>query len=138
MKPIHDLEIKNLLMRANDARERAYTPYSNFNVGACLKGASGAYYMGCNIENSSYGATNCAERTALFNAIYEGEREFEALAIVSDSSKFTVPCGICRQALSEFCSDDMPVICCNNSGKYKVLSFGELLPYSFKATDMDK
>lgn len=86
MKPIHDLEIKNMLRMANDARDRAYVPYSGFRVGACIKGETGAYYLGCNVENVSYGATNCAERTALFKAIYEGERAFDALAIVSTAT----------------------------------------------------
>ena len=88
------------------------------------------------MENVSYGATNCAERTALFKAIYEGERAFDALAIVSDSHNFTVPCGICRQSLSEFCDDDMPVICSNGVGKYKVMRFGELFPYAFAPQDI--
>ena len=136
MIAIHDLEIKNMIRMAMDARDRAYVPYSGFRVGACIKTHTGAYYLGCNIENASFGATNCAERTALFKAVYEGEREFEALAIVSDSSNYTVPCGICRQALSEFCEPDMPVICANNEGKDKVFTFGEMLPYSFKPSDM--
>lgn len=136
MKPIHDLEIKNMLRMANDARDRAYVPYSGFRVGACIKGETGAYYLGCNVENVSYGATNSAERTALFKAIYEGERAFDALAIVSDSHNFTVPCGICRQSLSEFCDDDMPVICSNGVGKYKVMRFGELFPYAFAPQDI--
>lgn len=136
MIAIHDLEIKNMIRMAMDARDRAYVPYSGFRVGACIKTHTGAYYLGCNIENASFGATNCAERTALFKAVYEGEREFEALAIVSDSSNYTVPCGICRQVLSEFCESDMPVICANNEGKYKVFTFGDMLPYSFKASDM--
>lgn len=136
MIAIHDLEIKNMIRMAMDACDRAYVPYSGFRVGACIKTHTGAYYLGCNIENASFGATNCAERTALFKAVYEGEREFEALAIVSDSSNYTVPCGICRQALSEFCEPDMPVICANNEGKYKVFTFGDMLPYSFKASDM--
>ena len=136
MIAIHDLEIKNMIRMAMDARDRAYVPYSGFRVGACIKTHTGAYYLGCNIENASFGATNCAERTALFKAVYEGEREFEALAIVSDSSNYTVPCGICRQALSEFCEPDMPVICANNEGQYKVFTFGDMLPYSFKPSDM--
>ena len=122
MIAIHDLEIKNMIRMAMDARDRAYVPYSGFRVGACIKTHTGAYYLGCNIENASFGATNCAERTAL--------------AIVSDSSNYTAPCGICRQALSEFCEPDMPVICANNEGKYKVFTFGDMLPYSFKPSDM--
>ena len=96
MRSIHEFEVKNLLRMANDARERAYVPYSGFRVGACLKGASGAYYYGCNIENAAYSPTVCAERVAMFRAIYEGERTFDALAIVWDGDTPAVPCGVCR------------------------------------------
>ena len=102
MRNIHEFEVKNLLRMANDAKERAYVPYSGFRVGACLKGASGAYYFGCNIENAAYSPTVCAERVAMLRAIYEGEREFDALAIVWDGDAPAVPCGVCRQVLSEF------------------------------------
>ncbi len=84
MRSIHDFEVKNMLRMANDARDRAYTPYSGFRVGVCLKAASGAYYMGCNIENAAYTPTVCAERVAMFKAVYEGERAFDAIAIVWD------------------------------------------------------
>ncbi|MBE6883055.1 MAG: cytidine deaminase [Ruminococcaceae bacterium] len=87
----------------------AYVPYSHFQVGAALLGRSGRIYSGCNIENSSYGATNCAERTALFKAVSEGEREFDAIAIVSSAGTATPPCGICRQVLSEF-APALPVL----------------------------
>ena len=133
---IQDIEIKNMLRMANEARHRAYVPYSHFRVGACLKSASGAYYLGANIENMSYGVTNCAERTALFKAVYDGERNFEALLIVSDSPNYTVPCGVCRQALSEFCNPGMPVICANRNGEYRALTLGDLLPNAFAPEDM--
>ncbi|MBR0026232.1 MAG: cytidine deaminase [Clostridia bacterium] len=138
MKSIHDLEIKNLIRMASDAKMRAYAPYSGFCVGACLKGATGAYYLGCNIENAAYSPTNCAERTALFKAIYEGERKFDALAIISDSDKVTVPCGVCRQALAEFCDGDMPVICADKNGKWIVVELSELMPYPFLPEDVQK
>ena len=93
MRNIHEFEVKNLLRMANDAKERAYVPYSGFRVGACLKGASGAYYFGCNIENAAYSPTVCAERVAMLRAIYEGEREFDALAIVWDGDS----CGPLRR-----------------------------------------
>ena len=132
-----ELEVKNLLRMANDAKERAYVPYSGFRVGACLKGASGAYYFGCNIENAAYSPTVCAERVAMLRAIYEGEREFDALAIVWDGDTPAVPCGVCRQVLSEFCDGEMPIICANRKGEYKMVSLDDLLPYAFSKKDMN-
>ena len=122
---------------ANDAKERAYVPSPGFRVGACLKGASGAYYFGCNIENAAYSPTVCAERVAMLRAIYEGEREFDALAIVWDGDTPAVPCGVCRQVLSEFCDGEMPIICANRKGEYKMVSLDDLLPYAFSKKDMN-
>ena len=130
-RTIHELEIKNLLRLANEAMDRAYAPYSGYRVGACLKGASGAYYLGCNIENASYSATNCAERTAVYKAVSEAERGFDAIAIVSTGDQPTLPCGVCLQVLSEFCEPDMPIICANRSGKYQLYSLETLLPHPF-------
>lgn len=138
MRNIHDFEVKNMLRMANEARDRAYAPYSNFRVGACLKGATGAYYLGCNIENAAYSPTNCAERTAMFKAVYEGERQFDALAIVWDGEKPAVPCGVCRQVLAEFCDPEMPVICANRKGEYKIFAMGDLLPDAFLPEDLKK
>ncbi len=135
-RDIHDFEIKNLLRMANDAMERAYVPYSNFRVGACLKGATGAYYLGCNIENAAYSPTNCAERTAMFKAIYDGEREFDALAVVASSDICTPPCGVCRQVLAEFCSPSMPIICANRTGQYEVYTLEQLLPNAFTPNNL--
>ena len=137
MKEINRFEIAKMIALATEARERAYAPYSGFRVGACLKAVSGAYYLGCNIENASYTPTICAERTAVFKAVYEGERSFEALAIISDSSKFTSPCGVCRQVLAEFCDAEMPVILADKDGAYKLMSLGELLPLAFTKGDME-
>ena len=137
MKQLHEFEIKKMLRLADEARERAYAPYSNFHVGACLKTESGAYYLGCNIENAAFTPTCCAERTALFKAVYEGERDFEAIAIISDSLNPTAPCGVCRQALAEFCKPDMPVICADRDGVYVVRELSELLPMAFTAKDME-
>lgn len=131
MNEIREFEIKKMLKLAKEAKERAYAPYSFFRVGACLKAGSGAYYQGCNIENAAYSPTNCAERTAVFKAVYEGERRFEAIAITSDSESATFPCGVCRQVLAEFCKSDMPVICSNNALEYKIFELGELLPEAF-------
>lgn len=136
MRNIHDFEVKNMLRQANDARDRAYVPYSSFRVGACVKGASGAYYLGCNIENAAYSPTVCAERNAMFKAVYEGERAFDAVAIVWDGENPAVPCGVCRQVLAEFCDPEMPVICANRKGEYKVLALGELLPFAFTPADL--
>ena len=138
MRSIHDFEVKNMLRMANEARERAYVPYSGFRVGACLKGATGAYYLGCNIENAAYSPTNCAERTAMFKAIYEGERQFDAIAIVWDGERPAVPCGVCRQVLAEFCDPEMPVICATRKGEYKLVAMGDLLPDAFLPGDMQK
>ena len=136
MRSIHDFEVKNMLRMANEARDRAYVPYSGFHVGACLKGSTGAYYLGCNIENAAYSPTNCAERTAMFKAVYEGERQFDALAIVWDGDRPAVPCGVCRQVLAEFCDGEMPVICANRKGEYKLFALGELLPEAFLPEDL--
>lgn len=138
MRNIHDFEVKNILRMANEARDRAYAPYSNFRVGACLKGATGAYYLGCNIENAAYSPSNCAERTAMFKAVYEGERQFDALAIVWDGENPAVPCGVCRQVLAEFCDPEMPVICANRKGEYKLVAMGDLLPDAFLPRDLGK
>lgn len=138
MRSIHDFEVKNMLRMANEARDRAYVPYSNFRVGACLKGATGAYYLGCNIENAAYSPSNCAERTAMFKAVYEGERQFDAIAIVWDGENPAVPCGVCRQVLAEFCDPEMPVICANRKGEYKLVALGDLLPDAFLPRDLGK
>lgn len=135
-RTVHELEVKNLLRLANEAMDRAYAPYSGYRVGACLKGISGAYYLGCNIENVSFSPTNCAERTAVFKAVSEGERNFEALAVISSGEQITLPCGVCRQVLREFCEPEMPVICANRSGKYQIYELGELLPHAFTSEEM--
>lgn len=131
MRKIHEFEVKNMLRMADEAKERAYAPYSKFKVGVCLKGGSGAYYMGANIENASYSATVCAERAAMYKAVYDGEKEFDAIAIISDSKTSTMPCGVCRQVLSEFCDGEMPVICASSDGEYIVMALSDLFPAPF-------
>ena len=128
---------EELIEAARQAREKAYCPYSQYMVGAAVLGTDGKIYTGCNIENASYTPTVCAERTAVFKAVYEGERKFEAIAIISDSANYTAPCGVCRQVLSEFCEADMPVILANKEGEYKLVSLGELLPLAFTKEDME-
>lgn len=125
-----------LIALALKARERAYVPYSGFRVGACLLTRSGQLFLGCNIENAAYSPTNCAERTALFKAVSEGETEFAALAVASDSEHHTYPCGVCRQVLSEFCAADMPVFCANRDGSFVETTLGGLLPMAFTKEDM--
>lgn len=131
---------KELLMKAVEAREFAYAPYSNHKVGAALVGKSGKIYTGCNVENAAYTPTNCAERTALFKAISEGEREFSAIAIVGGLgdklSEVCAPCGVCRQVLSEFCDPDMPIIM-GTPDNIKVSTLSELLPFSFGKGNLD-
>jgi cytidine deaminase len=121
----------NLVQMAIDAKSKAIPTYSNFHVGAALLTKSGKVYLGANIENSSYGLTICAERTAVFNAVLEGEREFESIAIAGDSDEHISPCGACRQVLMELCGKDLKVFMVNNKGEYKESVLSELLPYSF-------
>ena len=126
---------KTLVERAVAARERAYSPYSSFCVGAALLCADGSVYEGANIENSSYGATNCAERTAFFTAIMEGKREFTAIAIVGskrgdDISSYCAPCGICRQVMAEFCRSDFEVLLFDGKN-IKTYTLANILPEAF-------
>ncbi len=133
---IHEFEVRNMVRMALDAKKRAYAPYSGFHVGACLKAGSGAYYMGCNIENAAFSPTICAERVAIYKAVYEGERNLEAMALVWDGNRFAVPCGVCRQVMAEFCPPDMPVICAKSDGTYKIVPLNELLPMAFMPEDL--
>ena len=130
MKP----QAETLLQAALWVRENAYAPYSHFCVGAALLGADGVVYTGCNVENVSFGATNCAERTALFYAVSQGCRSFRAMAVVGGPAgpiqAVCSPCGICRQVLNEF-SDDMRVICGQYGQGFDVVPLAELLPHSF-------
>ncbi len=124
---------KDLIDKAIQAREKAYVPYSKFKVGAALKTKDGKIYLGCNIENASFSMTNCAERTAFFKAISEGEREFSAIAIVGgkDKIEFCPPCGACRQVMREFCNKDFKIILFDGEDE-SVYTLGELLPLNFK------
>ena len=140
----HQKLLDTLIPRAWEAAENAYVPYSGFRVGAALLTKDGRIYPGCNIENSAYGPSNCAERTAFFSAIAQGEREFAAIAVVGrfvDGSPaggdgFAYPCGVCRQVMSEFCHPDhFLVLLESGSGERKVLTLGELRPYGFVLKD---
>ncbi|HBH95516.1 MAG TPA: cytidine deaminase [Ruminococcaceae bacterium] len=122
-----------LCRKAEEALENAYCPYSKYRVGAAVMTGSGKVYTGCNIENSSYGASNCGERTAVFNAVSSGERNLTAIAVFTDiGNPPPFPCGICRQVLSEFCGGDTPVIVFDGEKSVYNLTLEELLPYSFE------
>mgnify|MGYP003586372221 FL=1 len=123
------MEDQELIELARKAREFSYSPYSNFKVGAALITHEGKVYSGCNIENASFGITDCAERTAIFKAVSEGAREIDTIAIIADSDGPCSPCGACRQAMAEF--KVKRVIMANLKGEVKAVSLAELLPYSF-------
>ena len=129
----------DLMRMAEEARLGAYAPYSDFLVGAALLTKSGKVYTGCNIENASFGATNCAERTAIFKAISEGERQFSAIAVVGgkrqDPPAFCAPCGICRQVMAEFCDSDFRILL-GNSDKLEAYTLAAILPLSFGRDDL--
>lgn len=129
-----ELEIQKLMDCAIKARENAYSPYSHFAVGAALLCEDGTLYEGCNIENASYGLTNCAERTAIFKAVSEGHIKFKALAVVADAEGPCAPCGACRQVMAEF---KIPLIIMGNlMGNIKIVTIEELLPFSFSECDV--
>ena len=125
-----------LIQRAKDAMAHSYSPYSGYKVGAALLCADGTIYEGCNIENASYSPTICAERTAFFKAIYDGHRNFTAIAICGGKNGVITgsfpPCGVCRQVMREFCDDDFTVILIGD-GSYETRTLGQLLPDSFRA-----
>ncbi len=123
-------EYDHLIVIARQSRENAHAPYSNFRVGAALRAVSGRVFGGCNVENATYGLTVCAERTALFKAISEGERRFDAISVVTDTDTLTPPCGACRQLIWEFCGD-VPVILANLKGKTEIVQMRDLFPRPF-------
>lgn len=127
---------------AFEAREKAYAPYSGFTVGAALITEENKIYKGCNIENASYGATNCAERTAFFKAVSEGEHGFKAIVIVGGKAgelpeTFAFPCGMCRQVMTEFCNEDFCVICVKSKNDIQVFSLKDLNPFGFDKEAMN-
>ena len=125
-----------LVELAKEAMTRAYAPYSGFQVGAALLTRDGRVYQGCNIENAAFGPTNCAERTAFFKAVYDGCREFAAIAVCGGKNGEITgafpPCGVCRQVMREFCEDDFVIYMVNETG-YEAITLAELLPHSFSA-----
>lgn len=124
---------EDLLRQAIEARANAYTPYSNYKVGAALLTKSGQVYQGCNIENAAYTPSVCAERTAIFKAVSEGERDFEAIAVVTANKG--APCGVCRQVLREF-APNITIILGDVKGNYELLTLPDLLPHSFGPEDL--
>ena len=125
----------DLAEEAIKAKAKAHPPYSNFHVGAALLTEGGKLYLGANIENSSYSLTICAERTAIFNAILEGDRKFRAIAIASDAPDFCPPCGACRQVISDLCGN-IDVVMVNHKKETKVLKLSDLLPFAFGDKDL--
>lgn len=129
-------DVKDLIRKALGARTKAYAPYSHYQVGAALLSGQGRVYPGCNVENASYGAAICAERIAFVRAVQEGEREFQAIAIVGglegeNPKDYAYPCGICRQVMQEFCGPDFEVITAVSEDDYEIHSLEEMLPWGF-------
>ncbi|EXJ22465.1 Cytidine deaminase [Alkalibacterium sp. AK22] len=127
---------QDLVDKATAMLDKAYVPYSHFPVGAALISKSGEVFAGCNIENASYGLSNCAERTAIFKAVSEGHTSFDYLVITGNTEGPISPCGACRQVMAEFCEADMPVLLTNKKGKVKETTVKELLPGAFQSGDM--
>ena len=131
-----------LCAAAIEAMGKAYAPYSGYKVGAALLTADGKVYAGCNIENASYTPTICAERTAIFKAVSEGEREFAMLAVCGGKDGQITgafpPCGVCRQVMAEFCAKDMPILIVTGEDSHTAVTLGELLPYAFDTNYIKK
>lgn len=123
--------VDKLLEAAKQAQEKAYAPYSKFRVGAALITTDGKMYTGCNIENASFGLTNCAERTAIFKMMSEGKQKIEEILVIGDTEEFLPPCGACRQVIVEFASEDTVVYMSNKYGDFKKTTVGELMPFIF-------
>lgn len=132
------MDIQALIAQAIEARKKAYAPYSNFQVGAAVLTKNNEVFLGCNIENASYGLTNCAERTAIFKAVSEGEKEIKAIVIVGDTDGPISPCGACRQVMAEFCDENTKIILTNLKGDSVDTTINELLPGFFSSKDLTK
>jgi cytidine deaminase len=132
----NDMTDEQLIEEAKKAMEFAYVPYSKFAVGAALLTTDGKVYRGCNIENAAYSMCNCAERTAFFKALSEGDRQFKKLVVIADTDRPCSPCGACRQVMAEFCSKEMKVILTNLKGDRTDLTVEQLLPGAFTAEDL--
>lgn len=130
-----DEKISLLIEKATEMLKFSYVPYSHFHVGAALLAKDGTIFTGCNIENAAYGPSNCAERTAIFKAVSEGVKDFEAIAVVGGPNgkieDFCPPCGVCRQVMAEFCKKDFIIILANGKKEIKIFTLDQLLPESF-------
>ncbi len=131
------MQIEELAKEAKQAMKTAYVPYSKFPVGAALEAQDGTMYHGCNIENSSYGLSNCAERTAIFKAVSEGVTSFKSITVIGDTAGPIAPCGACRQVIAEFCAPNMPVYLTNLKGDIHQTTVEQLLPGAFSKEDLD-
>lgn len=132
------MEYRELIREALKYRENAYVPYSRFKVGAAVIMDDNKVYGGCNVENASFGATNCAERTAIFKAVSEGNKKLKAIAVVGDTSTYTAPCGICRQVIAEFGDENTEIIIIKNENDYKIKKLEDILPGAFTKEDLNK
>lgn len=139
-----EFDAKQLAAAAIKARTMSYSPYSRFAVGAALLAESGKLYLGCNIENAAYSVTNCAERTALFKAVSEGERRFAAIAVAGGPAgaqggllPLCTPCGVCRQALFEFGGSSLPVVLAQSETEYQLKTLAQLLPMGFGPANLE-
>ncbi|AXF54695.1 cytidine deaminase [Salicibibacter kimchii] len=130
--------METIIQRAKEAKASAYVPYSTFPVGACAETEDGFYFQGCNIENASFGLSNCGERTAIFNAVSAGAKRLKKIAVVADTKEPVSPCGACRQVMAEFMDPEAEVVLANVKGDRKKVTVSELLPGAFEAGDMDE
>jgi len=137
MKRVMGMKMDQLLNEAKEARLKAYVPYSKFQVGAALLAKDGKVYQGCNIENAAYSMCNCAERTAIFKAVSEGVREFQAIAVVADTEGPVSPCGACRQVMSELLQPETKVYLTNLNNKTSEWTVADLLPGAFSPEDLN-
>lgn len=133
------MDNQELIKAAMEAKEHAYVPYSHFRVGAALLARDGRVFQGCNIENAGYTPTNCAERTAFFKAVYEGVRDFEAIAVNGDAEDYLYPCGVCRQVMAEFCDPKtFRILVSNKNGAYLEYTLEQIFPGAFTPEELEK
>lgn len=129
---MQEKEILDLIQEAIDARENAYAPYSNFKVGAVVVDENGTHFKGANVENASYGLSNCGERSAIFAGVSQGMKKIKVICVVADTTGPVSPCGACRQVIKEFADNDTVIILGNLKKDYKIMDMEELLPYGFQ------